>query len=477
MRTETSSLLPLLLVALGMAPLPAAAQAKEPDPLVGTWTGKLSVPSGGSLPLVFHVAAKDDGTLTATMDSPAQGATGIPLSEVSRAGTKVHLGAAFGAFDGTMSGDHASIDGTWSQGGASLPLALERGVAAPAPPRPQEPKPPFPYRSEDVHIPVPGTDVVLAGTLTLPQGRGPFPAVVLVTGSGPQDRNETVMGHKPFLVLSDYLTRQGIAVLRCDDRGVAQSTGDFATATTRDFANDALAQVEFLHARPEIAHDRIGVVGHSEGGLIAPMVAVRSKDVAFIVLMAGPGLPGLEIIQDQGELIGRAAGTPEDVLEVNKRLQGQMAAILAAEPDPQAAVPKLRAAIEAASDSLSPALGEDLRKAMDVTIRQVNSPWMRFFLAYDPRPTLEKVRVPVLAVDGSKDLQVPPEQDLDAIAKALRKGGDRDVTTVLLPGLNHLFQKAETGLPSEYASIPETMDPTALSAISTWILKRFGNRS
>ncbi len=474
-----SSLSLSLAVALGVAAGPAGGQTQEPDPLVGTWSGKLTVGNGMSLRVVFHITAKDDGTLGGTLDSPDQGATGIPLTEVTRTDAKVHIGSAavHGTFDGTLSKDHASVAGTWTQPGGSLPLTLERGAAAPAPARPQEPKPPFPYRSEEVHIAEPGSSVVLAGTLTLPKGPGPFPAAVLVTGSGPQDRNETILGHKPFLVLADYLTRHGIAVLRYDDRGVAGSTGDFSAATSKDFATDALAAVSFLHSHAEIAPDKIGIIGHSEGGLIAPMAAVHSPEVAFIVLLAGPGVPGSEIIEEQGELIGRAMGTPENILALNKRTQARLAKIVADEPDPAIAAPKLRAVLEAARDSLPPDAREQATRSLDTSAKEVNSPWFRFFLSYDPRPTLEKVKVPVLAIGGSKDLQVPAKQNLAEIAKALHEGGDKDVTTVLLPGLNHLFQKAETGAPSEYAQIPETMDPSALSTVTDWIVKRFGSRS
>ncbi len=470
--------LPLAL-AVGLATMPVGGSAQQTNPLVGTWSGALSVGHGATLRLVFHVTGAKNGSLSGTMDSPDQGATGIPLSDVTLSDPKVHFGVAsvHGAFEGTLSQSHDSIVGTWGQGTVSLPLTLERGTGAPAPARPQEPKPPFPYRAEDVHVSVPGTNVVLAGTLTLPRGSGPFPAAVLVTGSGPQDRDETIMGHKPFLVLADYLTRHGVAVLRYDDRGVGRSTGDFAAATTRDFAKDALAAVEFLHRRAEIAHDRIGVIGHSEGGLIAPMVAAESSDVAYIVLLAGPGLPGEQIIQEQGELIGAAMGTPKDILALNRRVQARLAEVVAKEPDRAAAVPKLRAILEEARDSLPPEAREEATRTMDATIRQVNSPWFRFFLSYDPRPTLERVKVPVLAIGGSKDLQVPAKQNLAEIKQALRRGGDKDVTTVLLPGLNHLFQKAETGAPSEYAKIAETMDPSALSTVTDWILKRFGGHA
>ncbi|NJD20351.1 MAG: alpha/beta hydrolase, partial [Gemmatimonadetes bacterium] len=345
--------------------------------------------------------------------------------------------------------------------------------------RPQHPKPPFPYRAEEVAIP-PGTPgVTLAGPLPLPQGTGPFPAVVLVSGSGPQDRDESLMGHKPFLVLADHLTRKGIAVLRYDDRGVGKSTGSFSTATSEDFAADALAAVAFLKARGDVG--AVGIAGHSEGGLIGPLAASRSADVAFLVMLAGPGLPGEEILYLQGDLIARAGGASEAQTAANRRIQEAMFGVVRTQPDSTAAVTEMQHALQETLASL-PA---DIRRAMeaeltpaalDAQIRQVNSRWFRFFLTYDPRPTLAKVRVPVLALNGALDLQVPAEANLREVEAALKRGGNADVTARLLPGLNHLFQTARTGSPSEYADITETMSPAALEAVSSWILQRFGRR-
>lgn len=472
MKAVLRSLIPSALSCLSILYPAGSTPAQTQDPLVGVWEGRLAV-GGSGLRVVFHVTTSDDGSLGATMDSPDQGATGIPVDQVERDGNEVHFGvtAVHGAFHGTILDDHASIAGTWTQGATSLPLTLKRGSAPSKPARPQEPRPPFPYHSEEVSISDPAPGVTLAGTLTLPRGAGPFPAVVLVTGSGPQDRDETVMGHKPFLVLSDYLTRHGIAVLRYDDRGVGESTGDFAAATTEDFTTDALAAVSYLKTRPRIASDKIGILGHSEGGLVAPLGAVRSSRVAFIVLLAAPGLPGARILEEQGELIGRALGTPDSILALNRCTQARLAKIIANEPDPAKAAPRLRDVLEEARAQL-PA---DAEPSVEGTVRQVNSPWFRFFLGYDPRPTLQQVEVPVLALGGSKDLQVPARENLDSIAAALRRGGNGDVTTTLLPGLNHLFQKADKGTPTEYASIPETVDPAALRAVSTWITDRFGS--
>ncbi|MCG6954547.1 MAG: alpha/beta hydrolase [Gemmatimonadetes bacterium] len=471
----------LMLSAL-FSPIGAAAQDQpSAPPVVGTWAGKLDVGNGMQLRLVFHVTAEEDGSLAGTMDSPDQGQTGLPLSAVTVTGDSVRFefNPANAAFAGTFAADHQSIEGQWMQGPSTLPLTLTRSEDQAAPNRPQEPKPPFPYRSEDVTIPNTAAGVDLAGTLTLPRGEGPFPAAVLVTGSGPQDRNETLLGHKPFLVLADYLTRQGIAVLRYDDRGVGKSTGVYATATSEDNASDALAAVEFARSRPEIAGDKVGIVGHSEGGLIGPMVAARSPDVAFVVMLAGPGLPGRQILTLQGQLINRAAGTPEAIIQHNTDIQNKLFDIVEAEPDPKAAAPKLLAALKEAVAALPPearaqAPDQTSDQALEAQVAQVNSPWMRFFLTYDPRPTLEKVKVPVLALDGEKDLQVPPKEDLAEIAAALHRGGNKDVTTELLPGLNHLFQHATTGSPSEYAHIEETFAPEAMKIVSSWILARFG---
>lgn len=480
---KSSSGLVTLLALLG-SPVGACAQdLAQAPPVVGTWAGKLVVSAGVQYRIIFHITAGDDGTLAGTLDSPDQGATGLALSGVSVSGDSVRFEFATSnvVYAGAFAADHQSIDGNWIQGPMTLPLELARSEGDTAgPARPQEPKPPFPYRSEDVTIPNPAAPgVTLAGTLTLPRGEGPFPAVVLVTGSGPQDRDEALLGHKPFLVLSDYLTRKGIAVLRYDDRGVAKSTGVYATATSEDNASDALAAVAYARSRPEIAADKVGIAGHSEGGLVGPLAASKSPDVAFVVMLAGPGLPGRDILIMQGELIARASGVPEDLIASNEETQKKLFDIIAAEPDPKAAAPKLLAALKETVAALpaevrAQAEAQTSDEALQAQVAQANSPWMRFFINYDPRPTLEKVKVPVLALDGEKDLQVPPKEDLAEIEAALRRGGNPDVTTKLLPGLNHLFQHATTGAPAEYAQIEETFSPEAMELVSSWILERFG---
>ena len=269
----------------------------------------------------------------------------------------------------------------------------------------------------------------------------------MVTGSGPQNRNEELLGHKPFLVIADYLARHGIASLRYDDRGTAQSTGSFSAGTSVDFANDAEAAVRFLRGQPKIDRDHVGIIGHSEGGMIAPMVAARDRDVAFIVLLAGPGIPGDSILLLQEQLIAAAMGTPAALIERNTDVNRRLFAAIKSATDSADAAARVTAAaqrmIATLPDNERAAAEQQLRAARD----QLLTPWMRYFLSYDPRPTLRKVHVPVLALDGTLDLQVPYKQDLAAIDTALRAGGNRDYRIVELPGLNHLFQTATTGSP------------------------------
>jgi hypothetical protein len=301
--------------------------------------------------------------------------------------------------------------------------------------------------------------VRLAGTLTLPPGPGPFPAAVLITGSGAQDRDEALMGHRPFMVLADALTRRGIAVLRTDDRGFAKSTGDFAKATSEDFAADTAAAVAFLRSRREIDARRIGLIGHSEGGMIGPMVAVADPRIAFVVMLAGPGVPTRELLVAQRAAVARSAGIAADAITRNEQIMGQVEAALAQD--------KTLNQAEADAASVLVEAGMPATNA-DATVRQLTSPWYKWFIAYDPRPTLAKVRVPVLALNGDKDVQVVSKQNLPAIREALKANPDAKV--VELAGLNHLFQTAGTGGPAEYARIEETIAPAALNLIADWVV-------
>ena len=442
----------------------------------GIWEGKLKVP-GTELRIVFKISKNPDGTLTATLDSPDQGATDIPVEEVIFIDNTLRLEvkSAGGVFEGKVSEDFLVIEGEWKQSGQTLPLTVKRVDKAVEILRPQVPKKPYPYIEEELVYENKEAGITLAGTLTLPSGDAPFPAVLLISGSGPQDRNETIYNHRPFLVLADYLTRQGIAVLRVDDRGVGKSTGDFSQATSVDFASDVLAGIEYLKTRKEINPEQIGLIGHSEGGIIAPMVAVKSPDVAFIILMAGTGLTGEEILYLQGALIYRAMGVSEEDIANNRQFNEKIFSVLKEEDDSENAEERLRQMFmedwEKMSDEKKEQIG-DPEVFLKAQLQGLLSPWLKFFLTYDPKPTLTKVKCPVLAINGEKDFQVPPKENLSAIEEALIAGGNKNFIVKELPGLNHLFQTAQTGLPAEYAKIEETISPEALKIIGEWILEQ-----
>jgi len=442
----------------------------------GIWMGNLTVPGGLELRIVFNISINPDGSINASMDSPDQGVSGIPVESVSYKNGNLNLGVKSipGSFEGIYQENNKTIEGEWKQAGSVFPLVLNRIEKAPETHREQDPIKPYPYTEEEVVYENKEAGVKLAGTLTLPQSEGPFPAVILITGSGQQNRNEEIAGHRPFLVLSDYLTRQGIAVLRVDDRGIGGSTGNVSQDTTEDFAGDVLTGVEYLKSRKEIDPSRIGLIGHSEGGLIAPMVAVKSPDIAFIVLMAAPGVTGEEILYMQSDRITRAEGASNETIVQNEALMRRMYSVVKEEKNNIAAEEELREILRTeianTSEQKTESSGHS-EAVIDAQVTALTSPWMRFFLTYDPRPTLMKVKCPVLAITGEKDLQVPPEENLRAIDDALKAGGNKDYVVKELPGLNHLFQTAKTGSPSEYAKIEETISPDALEIIGNWILE------
>jgi hypothetical protein len=363
-----------------------------------------------------------------------------------------------------------ALAGMLTQGGQSFPFTLEAGAPkASAKPavvrRPQEPQAPFPYEVAQVRFPGGGPGVTLSGTLSIPKGAGPFPAVILVAGSGPNDRDEKVFGHRPFLVLADHLARHGIASLRYDKRGIGESTGSFAAATTFDFAADAEQALAFLKTRPEVDGKAMGLVGHSEGGLVGPIVASRTPLASFLVLLGGPGVTGEEILYAQAELLAKAEGAPATALQAQRAQQEKLFTCL--KQHPEGAREPLRALL---TEGLSPERLKAAEAGVNAQIGQLDSPWFRTFLTLDPGPYLRKVKVPVLALFGEKDLQVPPAQSRVPMERALRDAGNGRAEVRVLTGLNHLFQPAVTGGTSEYAASEITMDPGALKAISAWIL-------
>jgi fermentation-respiration switch protein FrsA (DUF1100 family) len=441
------------------------------DMITGQWNGVLSV-SGMNMRIVFHINKTEEG-YTSTTDSPDQHVTGMPVTTTTFDGSKLSLAIPNLAFQYEGEFKIDSIVGIFKQGAKSIPLTLKRTPTEVKPlVRPQEPKPPYPYRSEDLTFENKAAGVTLAGTLTMPATGSNFTAVILITGSGPQDRNEELLGHKPFLVIADYLTRRGIAVLRYDDRGTAQSTGDFRSSTTADFATDAESAIAYLKTRKEINSRKIGLMGHSEGGIIAPMIAARSSDVAFIVMLAGTGIRGDKLMLLQEEAVYRVSGMSEDKLKETIKINSKVFDKIV---NTNQLVPRqeITEFMTSMKNNIEANLPEGITADNYISIfsAQVSSPWMQYILRYNPAPTLEKVKCPVLAVNGSKDLQVPPKENLEAISTALKKGGNTKVSVKEYPNLNHLFQECTTGSPAEYATIEQTFSPDVLKDLGDWILK------
>jgi hypothetical protein len=457
----------------------SASTSAQGNNIVGNWLGKLMV-SGISLRIEIQISKDSAANYKAFLKSPDQVADmTFPAELVTFINDSIKIGfdALKGFYSGKVKSD-TSIDGTWSQGGKDFSLPLSRVEKLVEIIRPQNPRKPYPYKEEEVNVINKEAGVTLAGTFTHPEIGNNFPAVILITGSGAQNRDEELLGHKPFLILSDYLTRQGIAVLRCDDRGFGKSTGNFSSATTKDFATDILACVEYLKTRSDVDKKHIGLIGHSEGGLIAPMVAVKSKDVSFIVMMAGPGICGEKILELQSKLIAKAGGETDEKINKSVTLSKKLYKIVKEEKDSSVAAVKLKKVMDEFYNSMS----EDEKKLpgnshenLTGQVRELLTPWFKFFLSFDPKDNLSKLRIPILALNGEKDLQVPPKENLAAIEAALKKAGNKDFMIMEFPNLNHLFQTSETGAPSEYNKIEETMAPVALFTISEWILKESKN--
>ena len=433
--------------------------------ITGQWNGLLKVP-GAQLRIVANISKTETGYVS-TVDSPDQNANGIPVATTTFENSilKLEIPVINGSYEGTLNKDNIIV-GKLTQNGQSFEVNLSKEIVQKQVfSRPQEPKKPYPYYTEDVKFLNKTANITLAGTLSLPKKEGNFPVVILITGSGAENRDEEIFGHKPFLVLSDYLTKKGIAVLRLDDRGVGESTGNTNTSTTVDFASDIQAGVDYLKTRTEINKKKIGLIGHSEGGLIAPMVAGNSKDINFIVLLAGPGLRGDKILLLQNELIKRQNGKPEIEIQKEKEIfKGVYDLVIASSLNDGNLKSNITSYLKTQYND--PSKDADV----ELIIAQVTNTWWYNFIKLDPVPFLEKVKCPVLALNGSKDLQVPAEINLEAIKKTLINSGNKKVTTKILPNLNHLFQECQTGAPSEYETIEQTFSPIALEEISNWLL-------
>lgn len=442
--------------------------------ITGQWNGILKI-QGIQLRLIFHIHKTEEG-YKSTMDSPDQMAKDIPIASTSFDNFNIKLTIPQAAinYEGILKDN--IIIGQFSQGGQSFPLDLSRESNTLI--RPQEPLQPYSYYSEDIVFTNVKDDVTLSGTLTLPQKNGKFPIFILITGSGPQNRDEEIFGHKPFLVISDFLAKNGIGALRYDDRGIAKSTGNFNTSTSLDFASDVDAAISYLKTREDIDKNKIGLIGHSEGGLIASIIASRNKDVNSVILLAGTGISGDKLLLLQQELIARTVGVSEDDIRKSKEINSKVFKMaIASESQEKLKVDLSNYIQQTLKNDSSTKIpnGMSEREFIDIQVANIVNPWMNFFLQYDPSTALTKVNCPVLALNGEKDLQVPPKENLAAIQSSLAKAGNKDVTVKIFPNLNHLFQECKTGVPNEYINIEQTFSPLALEEMRKWILKRVNN--
>lgn len=443
----------------------------------GTWKGALQV--GVELHVVFHIKEDGKGGFSATADSPDQSAYDLVCDVVTVTGNEltIEMNDLNAVYKGSMVND-STIDGEFTQG-QEMKLVLKKEGVVKVNNRPQTPQPPFPYKSEEVTYINKDSSIRYGATITIPQGNGPFPAVLLITGSGPQDRNETIFNHKPFAVIADELTRQGIIVLRVDDRGVGKSTGDFGKATSEDFAVDAGYGLDYLVSRPEVNKKKVGLIGHSEGGMIAPMVAVKRKEVSFIILLAAPGVNITELMAEQNAAVLQSSGVSAETVEKVKPLFTIFGNMLLEEKDSKTALATALEKLENWAANADKKTLEELdfettakRKAYLLQMAlQMQTPWFRYFMKFRPSQYLEQLRCKVLALNGSRDIQVISSQNLPGIERSLKKSKVKSYEIKEMPGLNHLFQTCKACSVEEYGKLEETFSPAALKVMTDWLKK------
>jgi pimeloyl-ACP methyl ester carboxylesterase len=444
---------------------------------VGSWKGKIAA---FNLTLILNISEKD-GKLSASMDSPDQGAKGIPCDQVVVNGNNISISVSvIGAnFNGNLSADKKTIDGKFNQGGGSFDLVLGKGEMPAPKEKPQTPVPPFNYKSEDVEYDNADKTVHLAGTLTYPSSGSNFPAAILISGSGQQDRDESIMGYKPFAVIADRLTKLGFAVLRVDDRGMGKSTGEVEKASSADFAKDVITSLEYLKGRKEIDKNKLGLIGHSEGGLIASVVAAERKDINFVILLAGPGINGAELLAEQGEQLLLKTGVSKEAVAAYTPLYKKMIRLSIEETDSLTLAMKAYKAVadwkKATPLNYQKEIGLDTKEGSDAIMQNLvsgfSAPWMKYFLKSEPSIFLEQVSAKVLALNGEKDIQVIASSNTEGIKKALQKSKSPSYEVKVLAGLNHLFQRCNQCSVMEYGTLEETFSEDALKEITQWLQK------
>lgn len=450
---------------------------------IKTWSGILNA---GPQKIELRLLLKEETDLQSAWDVPAQNAFGIPSSKTEWLGKKlmIEIKAIGSSFQGVLNEEGNKIEGNWSQGGGVFPLVLTPFVKEIQPAqldKPQTPKPPFSYISKDYVYEGISTKLTYGATLTYPNEHSKFPLIILITGSGKQDRDESILNHKPFFVMADYLTRNGFAVLRVDDRGAGKSTGDFANSTSEDFSKDVEEHLLFAKSLPMVKVDKIGLLGHSEGGLIAPLVASVNKSVSFLILMAGPGVKIVDLMVQQNEAIFKSSGMEQKDIDSYLPLYKNLLIELTGSANKNDAFAKAKERItlwynevdkEAAKKMTGITSTEQINPFALTMVNQIYTPWWKFFANYDPVPVLEKVKCPVLAINGSADIQVLADPNLSGIEKALAKGGNKKFTIKKFDQLNHLFQKCKDCTVTEYGSLETTIEPEVLSYLSDWLKKQ-----
>jgi len=473
----------------------------DPSQIQGErWSGEVSLPGGQRLQFVAKLQIGEEGNGSGRLDVPMQGMTNQPLSDVFRDDEVIRFALkpqgtveqGWALFDLKMEPGGTSARGTMRQFGQEFPCRLElmKPGDEEGPRRPQNPTPPFPYTERELTFTNAKDGTVLVGTLTIP-GKPPagelvdtveHPAVLLISGSGAQDRDSTIMGHKPFLVLADRLARAGIASFRFDDRGVGGSQGDAMQSTMLDFVDDARAAVQMMKLQADIDPMRVIVVGHSEGAMVAAELAADSQEVAGAVLLAGPAVPGGELLTRQAEAIMKASGVDEKFIAESSKWQGVLVERVQADAPEDEQLDAMRKMIEAQFRAASAVAGQPNpeidEKQVDELARaqleQLRTPWFRFFLLYDPRVALRKLRVPVLVLNGERDLQVAPDQNLPEMRKALAAAQNPDATVKMVADVNHLFQTVTGENNIRYGDLEETFSPAAMVQIEVWLRRQFG---
>lgn len=450
--------------------------AQSTTKFTGIWEGKLNL--GVELRIVFNIKENGKGGLVSTADSPDQAVYGLKCDTTSlnADAITIEMHDLKASFTGRLLND-STLNGVFTQL-ADVPLTLKKVDKQPSErKRPQTPQPPFSYKSEDVGYDNADKSLHYGATITIPEGNGPFPAAVLITGSGAQNRDEEIMGHKLFAVIADYLTPKGFIILRVDDRGVGKSTGKFSEATSADFANDVNASVDYLLSRQEVDQKKVGLIGHSDGGMIAPMLAANRKDIDFIVLLAGPGVKIIDLMAEQNAAILHSAGISQPAIDAYTPLYKEMAGQIINAADSTSALTAVKKTLNtwiAKTDtSLVKELGLQEAKSRDDMATQLAqvmySPWFKYFLSFDPAPYLEKLKCKVLAINGDKDIQVISRQNLPGIEASLKKSKVKNYTIKEMRGLNHLFQTCNKCTLEEYGDLEETFSPAALQIIGEWL--------